>query len=168
MLVSSLAKAFGVPLTVVAGNQAAVERFVRLSDTRVHCSPPAMSALRAARRALAINVTRGDRLRRRLAANVLRFRSRLVEAGFAAIGGAFPVQTILLPPDADAGRVHDDLERAGIRTVLRRGGRTGGPLLTFIVNAQHAPRDLDRATEQLSSIVTPPRRVAREVRSHDA
>ena len=54
----------------------------------------AIAAVRAAARALGINARRGDELRRRLAANVRRFRRRLAAAGLGATGGLFPVQTL--------------------------------------------------------------------------
>jgi 8-amino-7-oxononanoate synthase len=167
MLVSSMAKAFGVPLAIVAGAADAVRRFERSSDTRVHCSPPAVPTLHAAGRALAINRQCGNALRQRLAANVFRFRARLAAAGFDAVGGAFPVQTLRLRSDVDAGRIHDDLQRAAVRSVLRRGGRTGGPLLTFIVTARHSTSDLDQAVDRLSSVVKPAARQL-EVVGHDA
>ena len=52
---SSLAKAFGVPIAVLAGSEALIGRFEQRSETRLHCSPPSLAALRAAEHALAMN-----------------------------------------------------------------------------------------------------------------
>ena len=54
-VISSLAKAFGVPVAALSGSTELVGRFVRESETRVHCSPPSIPVIHAADRALTIN-----------------------------------------------------------------------------------------------------------------
>jgi len=138
---ASLAKGFGAPLAALSGSREWVGRFAAASRTRVHGSPPSIPAVRAAARALALNRARGDRLRERLAAAVERFRGELAERGVRRVaGGCFPVQT--LPGLADAGAVHARLEREGIRAVLRAAP---GPVLTFLLRADHEEHDLARA-----------------------
>jgi len=55
LVVSSLAKAFGVPVAVIAGSGSLTGRYERRSETRVHCSPPSFAHLRAAEHALEVN-----------------------------------------------------------------------------------------------------------------
>src|SRR5262249_28885917 len=52
IVASSLAKAFGAPLALVAGSAAWLAEFERRSSTRVHCSPPSAAAIAAAVHAL--------------------------------------------------------------------------------------------------------------------
>src|SRR5262249_15113837 len=63
VLVCALAKSFGVPMAVLSGSRALVERFEAASQTRVHCSPPSAAHLRAAAHALMLNDTIGDAAR---------------------------------------------------------------------------------------------------------
>jgi 8-amino-7-oxononanoate synthase len=147
--ISSLAKAFGVPLAVMAGGAGAVRSFEELSETRVHCSPPSAAVLHAARRALEVNLKSGDELRRRLARRVRHFRRGLRAVGVSCSGGPFPVQTLQLGDD-DARRIHTALLRAGVRTVLRRAHAREGAHLTFIITARHRRCDIDHATGLLA------------------
>ncbi|MET0530241.1 MAG: aminotransferase class I/II-fold pyridoxal phosphate-dependent enzyme, partial [Microvirga sp.] len=59
IVVNSLAKAFGVPLAVIAGRAAQIERFKTNSLTRIHCSPPSLAGISAAEHALALNAAEG-------------------------------------------------------------------------------------------------------------
>ena len=90
---SSLAKGFGVPVAVLAGSAAMMQRFVAESATWVHCSPPSVAVIHATERALSVNHQNGDALRLRLAHRVRYFRMRIRRAGFFTHGGLFPVQT---------------------------------------------------------------------------
>jgi 8-amino-7-oxononanoate synthase len=47
VLICSLAKAFGVPIAVLAGSENTVRRFKKGSLTRIHCSPPSIAAIHA-------------------------------------------------------------------------------------------------------------------------
>ena len=67
LLIYSLAKGFGVPLAVLSGSTRMIQRFVNQSETRMHCSPPAIATLSAAEHALSLNASRGDALRFHLA-----------------------------------------------------------------------------------------------------
>jgi 8-amino-7-oxononanoate synthase len=150
VLIGSLAKGFGVPVAVLAGSEAVVRRFEECSETRVHCSPPSVAVVHAAEQALAANWNYGDALRQRLAWLVGRFREQLAKAGFAAVGGMFPVQTLALRPDLDAGVLHDRLARAGVRTVLRDAQSGHSRQISFLITALHRPQDIDRAVDKLA------------------
>lgn len=145
LLISSLAKAFGAPLAMLAGSDAMVRTFEAKSETRVHTSPPSRAAIHAARRALEINCTRGDELRQRLAQLVRRFRRRLGHSGLQTFGGSFPLQTLGPLSGINAETLHQRLLRSGIRTVLHRARNVGKPTISFLITAGHAANDIDRA-----------------------
>lgn len=151
LVVSSLAKGFGVPLAVLSGASAAVEDFEEMSKTRVHCSPPSVATLHALKYALALNREHGDALRLRLAGLVRHFRRRLAECGLAADGNLFPVQTLAARLRLDAVLLHERLQKLGIKTVLHRPEAGRAPRLSFIINARHSRADLDTAVSALAS-----------------
>ena len=146
---SSLAKAFGVPIAVLAGSEALIRRFEQRSETRLHCSPPSLATLRAAEHALAMNRAQGDRRRLYLSWLVARFRGQLRQIGLAAQRGLFPVQMINVRDRVDAGTLYLRLLCRGIRTVLVRCCRGNEMRLGFLINALHRPADIDRAIEAL-------------------
>ena len=154
IVVSSMAKAFGAPIAVLAGCQAAVEDFESNSQTRVHCSPPSIAAIRAAERALIVNREWGDSLRRRLARLVVHFRHRTARAGFSFRGGIFPVQTLVPYPDMDAVGLHKRLSELGTRTVLHDARNGSGARISFLITCRHAPREIEVAAGRLARSVS--------------
>jgi 8-amino-7-oxononanoate synthase len=150
LVISSLAKGFGVPVAVLAGSSAIIRAFEANSETRIHCSPPSMAVVRAAERALAENEEMGDTLRMRLAQRVKQFRDRLAKAGFATGGGLFPVQTLMPTPSLDAVVLHERLLRKGVRTVLHDSRNGRGARISFIITALHSPNDIERAAVALA------------------
>ena len=144
---ASLAKGFGVPLAVLAGDADVVEQFETRGDTRVHCSPPSAAALRAAEGALRLSRAVGDAVRARLADLVRRFRSRAALAGLPVRGGMFPVQS--LDPGPEAAQVHQALLAFGVRAVLHRPAHGGRPVISFVLNARHRAGDVDVAIAAL-------------------
>jgi 8-amino-7-oxononanoate synthase len=149
IVISSLAKGFGAPLAVIGGGRRMIETFKALSQTRVHCSPPSMAAIRAAENALAINVTEGNARRSRLITLIRLFRAGLRAIGLAAHGGLFPLQTLQMEAGEDAGTFHAGLLRRGIRTVLHRARHRPDLLITFVINALHTPSDIAEAVNAL-------------------
>ncbi|WP_219909702.1 aminotransferase class I/II-fold pyridoxal phosphate-dependent enzyme [Pseudoduganella armeniaca] len=140
---ASLAKAFGVPLAVLAGSADWIRRFERISETRLHASPPSRAVVVAARRALRLNAVCGDVLRRTLAQRVAQFRAALRAARLPGGGGAFPVQWLALPPDTDLAAAHAALRHAGVLAVPQC--RAGQARLAFLLRADHTPADVARA-----------------------
>ena len=147
---SSLAKGFGVPMAALAGSAVAIRGFEEKSLTRVHCSPPSVAALHAARHAMEVNRKWGDTLRQRLAQLVGRFRDGLRAVGLYARGGLFPIQTLALPPEIDAARFHGALEKRGVRAVPQKGRHDTRPRVTFILNARQSPGTLRRAVDVIA------------------
>jgi len=152
LLVCSMAKGFGVPLAVLSGDEPMMSRFEERSATRVHCSPPSVAAIRAAARALVVNRRCGDRLRRRLAFLVARFRRGLARAGLTASGGLFPIQTLRLPPDADAGTLYERLRAADVRAVLHRGRFGKGACISFLLTVRHTVAEIDRTLDLVGAL----------------
>jgi len=155
ILIASLAKAFGVPVAMLAGTTAAVRAFEAQSETRVHASPPSAAVIHGAAHALRVNAVQGDGRRSRLAARVSRFRSRLSAAGVTTSGGIFPSQTVEAPPGRDAKDLYERLLKAGIRTVLRSatGNRAA---VTLLITARHSSAAVDCAAGAIAEIVRSP------------
>jgi 8-amino-7-oxononanoate synthase len=154
LIITSLAKAFGVPVAVLSGSEAAVKEFQSKSETRMHCSPPSIPVIQATHYALQLNRQHGDKLRLRLAALIKRFRSQADVAGFRFTGDLFPVQTLAPISRTSTKRLHEQLGRRGIRTVLRKALHGDGPRISFVVTARHTPAAIDRAIATLARIAT--------------
>lgn len=149
---ASLSKALGVPIAALAGPRAWIERFERRSDTRVHCSPATTTVIAAGAHALSVNARRGELLRRRLADNVRRFSSGLRAFGHASVGGLHPIQRVLSVSPGDAPSVYTRLLRCGVRAVLQRPACSGVASVTFVLSANHAPDDIERAVSTLTAL----------------
>jgi 8-amino-7-oxononanoate synthase len=155
VLVSSMAKAFGVPIAVLSGPDEIVEQFESHSETRMHCSPPSIASLHAAELALAKNREAGDRIRFRLAQLVGLFRDRIRQAGHGVSDSLFPVQPVWFAPGVDVTDLYRKLLQRGIRGVLHRQGHGGRPGLSFVITARHTVEELTWTAEQLSQIARP-------------
>jgi 8-amino-7-oxononanoate synthase len=152
LLLSSLAKSFGAPLAVLAGPAAAVRSFDQESETLIYSSPPSVASIRAAEAALAINRERGDRLRMRLAGRVRSFRSGLREIGLTSSGGLSPVQNLEIPAGVDPLDLYRRLKALGIQAVLRQGSCRPGPLITFLLRADHTAGEVDQVIASLARL----------------
>ncbi|UTY59785.1 hypothetical protein [Massilia sp. erpn] len=141
---ASLAKGFGVPLAVLAGETAMVARFEAGSAARLHCSPPSLAQINAGQHALLVNRNCGDGLRAILRQRCRQFRRALVLAGLRCEGGEFPVQRVLLPPGCDGFRLHAALRRRGVQCLLQDAGRRMA--LMFLLRADHTVQDVALAT----------------------
>jgi len=164
IVISSLAKGFGVPIAMIGSGRRTIERFKALSQTRVHCSPPSIAAIHAVENALRMNAILGSALRSRLLGLVRLFRAGLRAIGLAAHGGLFPFQTLRTKHGEDVGAIHTSLLRQGIRTLLHQARPRRDVLLSFVITAPHTASDIARALQALrarhdffgESIATPP------------
>jgi 8-amino-7-oxononanoate synthase len=150
LVISSLAKAFGVPVATLSGSRKTVKEVELKSETRMHCSPPSLPVIRAAQHALAINRAQGDRLRLRLARLIARFRHGSTQAGFRCGRDLFPVQTISLARDAVAVDLYGQLLRRGVRTVLHSAHNRRALQLSFVFSTRHTFADIDHAVAALA------------------
>ena len=146
---ASLAKGFGVPVALLAGSVDLAKRFENESASREHMSPPSMATVQAARHALAVNRQHGDRLRLHLWRAVRRLRAGLARAGLQTQGDDFPVQTLAAASNLDVVRLHAELLRGGVCSVLHRD-LGGGARLSFVVRADHTAVHIDRALSLLT------------------
>jgi 8-amino-7-oxononanoate synthase len=151
IVIASLAKAFGVPIAVMAGSSELIDSFKSHSDTRVHCSPPSAAVVSAASHALACNRVTGDQRRARLERRVRQFRRGLAAHGVATAGGLFPVQTLAMPDVSAATRFQERLRRRGVAAVLIRGD-DGHPRLSFLITVRHTPQEIDEAVGAIAEV----------------
>jgi 8-amino-7-oxononanoate synthase len=154
ILVSSLAKGFGVPVAMLAGDTKLIEEFEAKSATRVHCSPPSAAVIEAAAAALEINERNGEELRGRLAARVRQFRRGLAKLGIPAGSTLFPVQTIRFPQGVEVGALYEALLQRGVQTVLR-GANEADSCISFVLNAGHELGEIDKALNHLTDALAP-------------
>ncbi len=154
MVVSSLAKGFGVPVAVLAGSRECVDGFQVRSDTLVHSSPPSTAVCSAATNALTINRSSGDVLRARLAGRVAKFRKCLAAVGVRPAGAQFPVQTFRFESRRGAEQFHDALLSQNIRSVLvgPRAEHRGG--VALIVTARHTADQIEYAAQKIASVLS--------------
>jgi 8-amino-7-oxononanoate synthase len=151
LTVSSMAKAFGVPVAVLAGSNPVIALFEERSATRVHCSPPSVAMTRAAAHALAVNRRDGDSLRLHLAGLVARFRRGLAQFGMTAAGGLFPIQT-LRTQELDVMRFHERLQAANVNAVLHRRRNGSRASISFLLTARHTATVVDGALQAIGRI----------------
>jgi 8-amino-7-oxononanoate synthase len=149
---SSLAKAFGAPLAVLAGPASVLGRMANEGATRIHCSPPPAASIAAARAALTMNDTPGDLLRARLSRRIAHLRQGLHRIGARLLSTLpLPMQSIALPAQS-ARAVLTALQAREMRVLITEGCGQG-PVLTVILTAQHANADVDRLIEALASVL---------------
>ncbi len=165
IVVASLAKGFGVPVTTVAGSDAAVRRYVTKSETRVHCSPPSNAHLSAAISALRINAARGDALRGRLAGLVSQFRAMFGALGVPLAPGYFPVQSTGATNGLDVEMVHLRLTELGFKTVLNWPRCRQSVALTFLITAAHREADITQVAHAMEIALAADKGVHREIRA---
>jgi 8-amino-7-oxononanoate synthase len=152
LTVCSLAKGFGVPLSVLSGSSFWIKKFLRKSQTRVHCSPASMAHVQAARQALTENRKCGDLLRQKLLQNVRLFKLSLAQAGFSCRGGLFPVQTLAPTPVGPPQLLYRQLSDRGVQALLLEPHQVKVPRVSFCLSAAHSPDQIKRAAVCLSHI----------------
>lgn len=154
ILVSSLAKGFGVPIAVISGSYQMIAKFKELSETRVHCSPPSQADVNAAEYALHLNQEMGDRLRHKLGQLVRMFKKSLFEIGFKTQGSIFPVQKLLLPLKVNIESFYFRLDQIGVRSILTHNGRnTQEPKILFALNTTHNFEDFYLLSEIIQRLM---------------
>jgi len=154
ILVCSLAKAFGAPLAALSGSEHLLAHFKNYSQTRLHCSPPALPEILAAQRALRINAQRGDHLRARLLQLVRDFRRRLQRFDIPTGSTYFPVQNLCLPEELSLPQIVQHLQQAGIQPLVRQCGHKSPRFcLSFVINASQTRAEIQQAAQAVGRIV---------------
>lgn len=154
IVISSLAKSFGVPLAVLAGSNHIIQKFKAKSKTRVHCSPPSIAVLHAAEHALKVNTERGDSLRKRLFRLIRVFRQQLKKLGLYASGGVFPVQTIKTAARVKSQMLHARLLSFGVKCIYYSGFNGHDTGVSLLITARHKLKDIDRLLNALASAMS--------------
>ena len=151
---ASLAKGFGAPLAALSGSAELIAGFARESLVRLHCSPPSVASVQAARTALEVNARAGDTWRERLLRLVQRLRAALLRIGFDAAGALpFPVQSFVprhAPGIPALQRLARRLRAGGVHALLTRGCHGPTPRLSFLVTARHRAAHIDRVAALLA------------------
>jgi len=150
---ASLAKAFGAPLAVLTGSAERIRELVTQSETRVHSSPPCAAVIRAGQRALELNASVGDELRRRLSELLARFRHRLRQMGLKVLDHPLPVQTLQLPANLPSSAFYRALLARGIQSVLHKSPHDGTAGVSFIITAAHSAADIDHASSVVAELL---------------
>jgi len=148
---ASMAKGFGAPLAVLAGPRKLLGGFMAASETRVHCSPPSVAAVAAARCALEANRRLGRVLRERLRERIAQLQAILAGFGIACMGGDFPVQRVVLPPLCDGEALQGELSLAGIEVLLQ--GTPARPVLTLLLRADHSAQEVAYAARSIGQLM---------------
>lgn len=150
VLLSSLAKGFGVPLACTTGSPDVVGQVRRHGECRTHASPPSAADIGAARSALSINSTMGDAIRRRLAGLVQRLHRRLASIGLMMPDSLFPVQSIPRAEGLPPYELGSYLESRGILGVVNASRCEGRPRFSLLLTAEHQPGDIDQVTREFA------------------
>lgn len=148
--VASLAKALGVPIALLAGDDRLLQRYGHRAELPWAGSPPDPLTVAAARYAVDLNASSGEGLRRQLAATVGEFRRKAGTTGL----GSFPVQSWYVPTPRHARRVEMALLRAGVWAVRLDAApeRPGAAAVRFFLSAAHRGPVLDRALHAITTV----------------
>lgn len=147
VVVSSLAKGYGVPLAVVTGPRVVVDRVRRTGSARTYASGPSAADLAAL-----LALPRRDELerrRRRLSELVDRTRRRVRRVGLAPLGIPFPMVHMV-----GGGRpleLRDVLARRGVRVLVTAGRCRTEAALTLCLRSDLSMPAVDRLVEALAN-----------------
>ena len=140
--VTSLAKAFGVPIAAISGNTTFIEAFINSSETRMYSSPVSMANINAAFNALSINETSGDQIRKKLWSNVSFIRDEFKALGINLTGSIFPVQSINHWPPDKVTNLSGKLNNCGIKTALVLSHMNYALSLTIVIRANNTIQEI--------------------------
>lgn len=149
---SSLAKAFGAPIAVLAGPEEIIHSLRNRGLTRLHSSPPSQAHVTAARRALQVNELRGDRLRAKLWRSVRYLSDHLARADLRLRGGIFPIQHITGFSGPKVFNIRQVLSKKGIE-VLLTAGHAAHPYMTLNVRADQEMAEIEQTAEIITSTI---------------
>lgn len=144
LLVVTFGKALGTVGAAVVGRADLIEQLLQQARTFIYdtAMPPALAAASSAALGL---LQRDDRLVRRLAANIARFRAALAAAGLAVPASTTPIQPVLLGDDARALAAAAALHDAGyyVRAIRPPTVPEGTSRLRVCLSAAHSDEQID-------------------------
>jgi len=145
----SLAKAFGVPMSVLSGELRFINAFKDKSETRVNSSPTSNAHLVAASHAIRLNRLQGDQRRSKLWHNVQCIKRQLRKRGIFLQGGIFPVQHTKLNPHKTF-ELFKRLKRNDIKTAMIIPHKGQQPAVSFIIRCNHSIEEILRLGDCIS------------------
>ncbi len=152
LVVTSLAKALGVPVAVLAGSTKQIERYRQLSEVRIHTSPVSNLHAWVAWQSLQNDRVQGDTLRNRLYQNVTLFQRSVRSA--ATTGGCFPVQKLALASAKTVFLVYRHLRLKGIQPLLLANSQQPTvPEIAFCIRADHSTAAILYTCQQINAIL---------------
>jgi len=147
----SLAKAFGVPMSVLSGESRFVDAFKDKSETRINSSPTSNAHLQAASHAIRLNRLQGDQRRNKLWHNVLTLKKHLRKKGIFLQGGVFPVQHTNLNPHRTF-ELFKKLKKNDIKTALVVPHKGQRPAVSFIIRYDHSIEEILRLVDCIAKV----------------
>ncbi|MCX7727657.1 MAG: aminotransferase class I/II-fold pyridoxal phosphate-dependent enzyme, partial [Chitinispirillaceae bacterium] len=153
IVVNSLAKGFGIPIAILAGEKEFVDYFKKRSLSRIHCSPPSIAHISAIENALKLNSIKGDDIREKLANKVIFFKKNISRLGLNTWDSFFPIQPVFLPQDMDVFNIYNYLLRCGIKTLLTNIESQKRPQITFFIRGDHSFGELISCINFLDSVL---------------
>lgn len=151
--ITSLAKAFGVPVAVISSTKSFITAFKNNSQTTVYSSPASSVHINAGLQALHTNSIIGDCRRQRLFKNITLVKNILNEKGIKTGGGIFPVQSLNFRNPHTANIVFEKLSKRGIKTVLTTGHDRHIQTICFVICYQHNIDELKKLSCSLQHIL---------------
>jgi 8-amino-7-oxononanoate synthase len=149
--VTSLAKAFGVPMAVIGGTSAFITAFKESSKTRIHSSPVSTVHLQAALNTFRINLNKGDMLRSKLWKNICLLKNKISQKTLVTGGGIFPVQNTRCRSSNETIRLYERLKKNKISTILLSLHNEQIPVISFIIRADHIPGQIMELASHIQS-----------------
>lgn len=153
VLISSLAKGFGVPVAMLAGSHQMIDFFKSHSQTRVHMSPPSCAIVHATEHALRVNQKHGKMLRNRLVKLIYLFRQLLDQAGIQLTNSLFPLQTLSGLPNKIIFKLFHQLKSMGIQALIHQLRCQQQAALSFVITANHQAAQIRYTASALSDLV---------------
>lgn len=149
LLVSSLAKGFGVPIALLAGSARALRSYHKKSEVAVFCSPPSAATVNAAAHAFMLNKNEGAQRRFKLRCLVASFRRQLRALGLTTLSSCFPVQTLAPREGFPLDFLYGQLKSKGVCSVLHGPHIGGRSRLSFILTSAHQDCHINHAVKIL-------------------
>ncbi|KQQ90785.1 aminotransferase class I/II-fold pyridoxal phosphate-dependent enzyme [Arthrobacter sp. Leaf137] len=146
----SLAKAYGAPVTVITGNEAAIDALSRHGGNRMHSSPPSAADLSAGLGA--VRNSRIPGLRSRLCRLTRWLRQAFQALGLPPLGLPFPIVATRVGSLRLARQWRAALSARGVQTLVQLPRCRPGALLSAVVRADHHQADLDRLVRALDAV----------------